>query len=120
MKKILVVEDDKYLRDVIVEKLKKENYDVIEAIDGETGWQMTVNNKPDLVVLDIILPVLNGFDYLARVKKDQEVSKIPVIILSNLGQVEDIERGKSLGAKDYMVKAHFTPTDLVNKVKQYV
>jgi len=120
MKKILVIEDDKYLRDIIVEKLKKESFDVIEAIDGEAGWKMTLNHHPDLVILDIILPILNGFDYLELVRKDPGVSAIPVIILSNLGQPDDIERGKNLGVKDYMVKAHFTPKDLVDKVKQYV
>ena len=64
--------------------------------------------------------VLNGFDYLARVKKQSDLAKIPVIILSNLGQAEDVEKGMSLGAKDYMIKAHFTPTDLIEKIKQYV
>ncbi len=120
MKKILVIEDDKYLRDVIVEKLKKEDYDVIEAVDGETGWQLTANHHPDLVLLDIILPVLNGFDYLTRLKEQLDLKKIPVVILSNLGQAEDIERGKSLGAKDYIIKAHFTPDDLMEKIRQYI
>ena len=64
MKKILVIEDDKYLRDLIVEKLKKEQFEVLEAIDGEVGWKMTNNHHPDLVILDIVLPLLNGFDYL--------------------------------------------------------
>ena len=120
MKKILVVEDDKYLRDIIVEKLKRENFEVLEAIDGEVGWKMANNDHPDLVVLDIILPLLNGFDFLELLRKNPEVAQTPVIILSNLGQPDDVERGKTLGAKDYLVKAHFTPKDLVEKVKQYV
>ena len=119
-KTVLVVEDDKYLREVLVEKLAKEGFAVIEAMDGKEGLEMTAKKKPDLVVLDIILPVMNGFDYLEARAKDAGAKGIPVIILSNLGQKEDIERGMKLGAKDYMVKAHFTPNDLIAKVKLYL
>lgn len=115
-KKILVIEDDKYLREVLVEKLKKEGYGVVEAVDGEAGLKETSDEKPDLVVLDIILPLMNGFDYLEAKGKDEALRTIPVIILSNLGQREDVERGMKLGAKDYMVKVHFTPNDLLAKV----
>lgn len=118
MKTILVIEDDKYLRDVLVEKLKKEGFEVSEAIDGESGLAMTAEKKPDLVVLDIILPLMNGFDYLDAKIKQETLAQIPVIILSNLGQREDVERGMKLGAKDYIVKAHFTPNDLISKVKK--
>ena len=114
-KKILVVEDDKYLREVLVEKLKKEGYAVEQATDGEAGLAMTASVKPDLVILDIILPIKNGFDYLEAKGEDAAIREIPVIILSNLGQREDVERGMKLGAKDYMVKAHFTPNDLIAK-----
>lgn len=117
MKTILVIEDDKYLREVLTEKLKKEGFAVLEAVEGETGLALTVEKKPDLVVLDIILPLLNGFDYLEMKLKNAAIEKIPVIILSNLGQKEDVERGMKLGAKDYMVKAHFTPNDLIAKVQ---
>lgn len=117
MKTILVIEDDKYLREVLVEKLKKERFEVCEAVDGEAGFKMTVEKKPDLVVLDIILPLLNGFDYLEKKANNADIGKIPVIILSNLGQQEDVERGMKLGAKDYVVKAHFTPNDLIAKVQ---
>lgn len=120
MKTIIVIEDDRYLRDVLVEKLKKEGYEVSEAIDGESGLTMTAEKKPDLVVLDIILPLMNGFDYLAAKGKNKDTEKIPVIILSNLGQREDVERGMKLGARDYVVKAHFTPNDLIAKVKKII
>lgn len=119
-KKILVIEDDQYLRDLIVEKLKRENFEVFEAVDGEVGWKMTNNHHPDLVILDIILPLLNGFDYLEMLRKKPDVAQTQVIILSNLGQPDDVERGKNLGVKDYLVKAHFTPNDLVDKVKQHL
>lgn len=119
-KTVLVIEDDKYMREVLVAKLAKEGLDVLEAIDGSTGLDMTAKKKPDLVILDIILPIMNGFDYLEAKGKVAEIASIPVIILSNLGQREDVERGMKLGAKDYMVKAHFTPNDLIAKVKKIV
>lgn len=117
---VLVVEDDKYMREVLVAKLGKEGFAVLEAVDGSTGLDMTAKKKPDLVVLDIILPLMNGFDYLEAKGKVPAIAKIPVIILSNLGQREDVERGMKLGAKDYLVKAHFTPNDLIAKVKAHI
>mgnify|MGYP001569954208 CR=1 FL=1 len=117
---VLVIEDDKYMREVLVAKLMKENFEVLEAIDGSTGLDMTAKKKPDLVVLDIILPMMNGFDYLEAKAKVAAIASIPVIILSNLGQREDVERGMKLGAKDYLVKAHFTPNDLMAKVREYI
>lgn len=119
-KTVLVVEDDKYMREVLVAKLGKEGFDVCEAVDGSMGLDMTAKKKPDLVVLDIILPVMNGFDYLEAKAKVPTIASIPVIILSNLGQREDVERGMKLGAKDYLVKAHFTPNDLMAKVRSYL
>ncbi len=119
-KTVLVIEDDKYMREVLVAKLAKEGLDVLEAIDGSTGLDMTAKKKPDLVVLDIILPIMNGFDYLEAKGKVAEIASIPVIILSNLGQREDVERGMKLGAKDYLVKAHFTPNDLIAKVRTHI
>lgn len=119
-KTVLVVEDDKYMREVLVAKLDKEGFAVLEAMDGSTGLDMTAKKKPDLVILDVILPVMNGFDYLDAKAKVAAIASIPVIILSNLGQREDVERGMKLGAKDYLVKAHFTPNDLIAKVKAYL
>lgn len=119
-KTVLVVEDDKYMREVLVAKLGKEGFEVYEAMDGSAGLDMTAQRKPDLVVLDIILPVMNGFDYLEAKAKVSAIAAVPVIILSNLGQREDVERGMKLGAKDYLVKAHFTPNDLMVKVRAHI
>lgn len=116
--KILVVEDDKFLRELISQKLAKEGYNVCEAVDGEDGVKKIKQEKPDLVLLDLILPGIDGFEVLSQTKEDSEVSKIPVIILSNLGQREDIERGLKLGAVDYLIKAHFTPGEIIEKVKK--
>jgi len=118
MKKILIVEDDKFLRELISQKIAKEGYDVYEAIDGEEGIEKIKEIKPDLILLDLILPGIDGFEVLTRIKEDIGTSEIPVIILSNLGQREDVERGLKLGAVDYMIKAHFTPGEIIDKVKR--
>ena len=115
---VLVVEDDKFLRELISQKLVKEGYNISQAVDGEEGLKKIKEEKPDLVLLDLILPGIDGFEVLVRAKEEQEVAKIPVIILSNLGQKEDIEKGIKLGAFDYLVKAHFTPGEIIEKIKR--
>lgn len=115
-KTILIVEDDKFLRELIAQKLAKEGYEVLTTIDGEEGITQIREKKPDLVLLDLILPGIDGFEVLSRMKADQNLAKIPVVILSNLGQKEEIERGFKLGANDYMIKAHFTPREIIDKV----
>jgi DNA-binding response OmpR family regulator len=116
-KKILIIEDDKFLRELMTRKLLSLEYEVVSAADGEEGLQKIKSEKPDIVLLDLILPGINGFDVLAKAKKDPQIAKIPIIILSNLGQSEDIEKGLKLGAQDFLVKAHFTPQEIVNKLK---
>ncbi len=115
---ILIIEDDKFLRQLIAQKLLKEGYDVSEAIDGEEGLKKVKEEKPDLVLLDLILPGIDGFEVLSQLGKDESLSQIPVIILSNLGQKEDVERGLNLGAIDYLIKAHFTPGEIIEKIKK--
>ncbi len=116
-KKILIVEDDKFLRELISQKLVKEGYDIVEAVDGEEGVKKVKEDKPDLVLLDLILPGADGFEVLSRVKSDPLLVPIPIIILSNLGQKDDIEKGLKLGAVDYLIKAHFTPAEIIEKIK---
>ncbi|MFA5431318.1 MAG: response regulator [Candidatus Paceibacterota bacterium] len=116
-KKILLIEDDKFLRELMSKKLITLGYDVVSAADGESGLVMIKETKPDVVLLDLILPGINGFEVLEKAKQDPETVDIPVVILSNLGQGEDIEKGLVLGAKDFLVKAHFTPQEIVNKLK---
>ncbi|NQU82661.1 MAG: response regulator, partial [Parcubacteria group bacterium] len=119
MSKVLVIEDDKFLRELIVRKLSGEKeLDIVDAADGETGLKVFEKEKPNLVLLDLILPGIDGFEVLSQIKQNPALSSIPVIILSNLGQKTDIDKGIKLGAIDYMVKAHFTPNEIVNKVKQ--
>jgi CheY-like chemotaxis protein len=116
-KKILLIEDDKFLRELMNKKLLTLGYEVVSAADGESGLVMIKETKPDVVLLDLILPGINGFEVLEKAKQDPEIANIPVVILSNLGQGEDIEKGLALGAKDFLVKAHFTPQEIVNKLK---
>ncbi|MDI6882936.1 MAG: response regulator [Patescibacteria group bacterium] len=118
MSKILIIEDDKFLRELIARKLSQENYKILEAIEGEEGLKKIKTEKPNLVLLDLILPGIDGFEVLSQMNEDPVLAQVPVIILSNLGQREDIERGLKLGAVDYLVKAHFTPNEIIEKVKQ--
>ena len=115
---VLVVEDDQFLRDLIVKKLEEEGVKTIQAIDGEEGIRLIRESKPALVLLDLILPGIDGFEVLKQAKSDPATKDIPVVILSNLGQKDDIERGLEMGAKDYLIKAHFTPGEIVQKVKE--
>lgn len=116
--KILIVEDDQFLRDLFVMKLKKEGAKVIEAEDGEEALNKVKSEMPDLVLLDIVLPKLDGFEALKRIKSDETISKIPVIFLTNLGQQDEIDRGLRLGANSYIIKAHFTPSEVVAKIQE--
>ena len=116
-KTILIIEDDKFLRELIARKLIKEGYEVSEAVDGEEGMKKVKEEKPDLVLLDLILPGIDGFEVLSRMREESALASIPVIILSNLGQREDVEKGLRMGAVDYLIKAHFTPGEIIEKIK---
>ncbi len=119
-KKVLIVEDDKFLRELIVKKLSNEGYDVLEAADGEQGLQQIKDARPELVLLDLILPGIDGFEVLSQKREDPFAASIPVIILSNLGQKEDVDKGLNLGATDYLIKAHFTPGEIIEKVRNII
>ena len=116
-RKVLIVEDDKFLRELIVKKVTTEGYEVSAAVDGEEGVKKAKETRPDLVLLDLILPGIDGFEVLSQIKQDPGLASIPVIILSNLGQKEDVEKGLKLGATDYLIKAHFTPGEIIEKIK---
>jgi DNA-binding response OmpR family regulator len=119
-KNILIVEDDDFFRELIAKRLSSEGYDISEAIDGEQGMEKIKEGNVDLVILDILLPGIDGFEVLSRVKEDSSVSSIPVVILSNLGQKEEVEKGMQLGATDYLIKAQVTSDEIVNKVKSVI
>ncbi|KKU80544.1 MAG: response regulator receiver domain protein (CheY-like) [Parcubacteria group bacterium GW2011_GWA1_47_8] len=114
---ILVVEDDKFLRELLVRKLLNEGFVVENAIEARVAFEILEKKKPSIILLDLILPGVSGFEILARIKEDPKLADVPVIILSNLGQKEDVDRAMALGAKDFMVKANFTLDEIVTKVR---
>ncbi len=116
--KILVVEDDAFLAGMYVTKLNLEGFDVEVAENGEQGLKQALEVKPRIILLDIILPKMSGFDVLQDLKKDPKTKDIPVILLTNLGQREDVKKGLDLGAVDYLIKAHFMPSEVVEKIKK--
>lgn len=120
MPTIVLVEDDQFLGGLIAEKLGKEGYKVVRALDGNEGVAKTKEARPDLVLLDIILPGLNGFDVIQKLKEDPQTNAIPVVMLTNLGQREDVDKAMALGARDYLIKAHFTPSEIIEKVASLV
>lgn len=116
--KILMIEEDRFLRKIYRNKLSRADLEFIEATNGIEGLNKVISEKPNLVLLDIILPRKNGFDVLIEMKMNPKTRDIPVIILSNLGQEADIERGLALGAQDYLVKTDVSLTEVVQKVKE--
>lgn len=119
-KKILVIEDEHPLSAILEERLLDEGYTVVIAIHGEEGWQKTKTEEPDLVILDIILPRLDGFVYLRRLRDHKTLHLTPVIILSNLGQDEDVKQGKELGAVDYMVKSNHSLDTIIKRINYHL
>jgi DNA-binding response OmpR family regulator len=118
--KVLVIEDDVFLLRILDVKLSREGLNVIKAVDGEQAVDLTLKEIPDLILLDLILPKKDGFDVLREIKDNPKTQAIPVLILSNLGQEVDIERGLELGAVDYLVKTRFSINAVIEKVKQYL
>ena len=116
--RLAIIEDDKFLRDLIVRKLTNEGFEVKEAETGEDGLEVLRKTPPQLLLLDILLPGMSGYEVLEAIKKDDKLRNIPVIMLSNLGQKEEIERAESLGAKDFLIKAKYTPGEIVARVKE--
>lgn len=114
---ILFVEDDQFLQRVMTQKLENENMAVLPASNGEEALETLREKRPDLVLLDLLLPGIGGFEVLEQMKQMDRVKDVPVLILSNLGQKEDVDRGMKLGASDYLVKAHFTPSEVIVKIK---
>jgi len=117
---ILVIEDDKFLRELLVRKLGGEGFDVKNAIEAESAFAILDERKPKMIFCDLILPGVDGFEILKRLKSDTKTADIPVVILSNLGQKEDYEKAMALGAKDFMVKANFTLDEIVAKARAIV
>lgn len=115
--KILIVEDDRYISKMYQLKLSLEGYDVQVAENGKQGVDKVKEFMPDIMLLDILMPELDGFEVLKIVKADDATKNIPVLIMSNLGQEDHVEKGMKLGAIGYVVKSQYTPSKVVEKIK---
>lgn len=117
-KTVLLVEDDEFLRTLAAKRLDKDGYGVAVAVDGDSAFNVAKETKPNLIVLDLLLPGQDGFEVLQKIKSDDSLKAIPVIVFSNLGQKEDIDRANYLGAASFLVKSNFTLDDLLEKVRE--
>jgi len=117
-KKILLVEDDPFLIDIYSTKLKDAGFEVLVSDEGEEVLGKVKEENPDLLLLDIVLPEIDGWEILRRIKSEEKFKELKVIILSNLGQKEEVEKGMDLGAVSYLIKAHYTPSQVVEEVKK--
>jgi len=120
MKKILLVEDEEIMISLLQKKLTNEGYEVSVARDGEEGLKAMREVRPDLVLLDIIMPKMGGFEVMEEMNKDKELKKIPVIVISNSGQPVELDKAQKLGAKDWLIKTEFDPQEVIDKVKKQV
>jgi DNA-binding response OmpR family regulator len=119
-KQILVVEDDSFLKDMLAQRLSQHSYEVLYASDGEEAINTIQDTVPDLVLLDLLLPGTGGFEVLKEIRNNEPTAEIPVVILSNLGQQEDINKGKQLGATDFLIKSNHGLDEIVDKIKEYL
>ena len=116
--RIILAEDDDFLREICETKLKKEGFVVSAACDGAEALALIEKENPEIILLDVIMPKMDGFEVLKSIKKIPEKASIPVIMLTNLGQTSEIEKGFALGAEDYIIKAHFTVGEIIEKVRE--
>lgn len=116
-KKVLLVEDDRFLGDLLAKHFTQEGFLFDLAVDGESALKKAEEMKPDLVLLDLLLPGIDGYEVLKQLKANSVLAHTPVIILSNLGQKDEIEKAMALGAVDFLVKVKFDLAEIVSKVK---
>jgi len=118
MKRIIFIEDEPALQKILKETLSKAGFEVIQAMDGKTGLDLVKSEKPNLVLLDLILPKMDGFEVLEKIKTDPEIKEIPVIVLTNLESINDVEKALGLGANTYLVKENYSLEEVVEKIKK--
>lgn len=119
-KSIVIVEDDRFLSSLMKARLEKDGFVVLQAFDGAEAIQLFKEKTPDLVILDLIMPKVTGFEVLQSISLTPQLQKVPVVILSNLAQDSDIEKARQLGAKEYFVKIKVSIDDLVGRIKNLV
>jgi DNA-binding response OmpR family regulator len=118
LKKILFIEDERALQKTFHAILKEKGYELISAYDGESGLRLAKEEKPDLILLDLILPKIHGLDVLEALKKDPATKEIPVIVLTNVEQIDAVQRALELGATTYLVKAQYTIEEVLEKIEK--
>lgn len=119
-KKIMIIEDDSFVMDIYQTKLSQAGYEIIEAVNGIDAIKKLEKETPDLLLLDIVMPYVDGLEVLKKVKEDERLKNIPVILLTNLSQKEEVDKGLELGANDYLIKSHFTPSEVLEKIEIYL
>jgi len=119
-KKILIIEDEEIMVGLLQRKLTAEGYEVSVARDGEEGLKIMKEVNPDLILLDIIMPKMGGFEVMEEMNKDKKLKKIPVIVISNSGQPVELDRAQKLGAKDWLIKTEFDPQEVIDKVVKQI
>ena len=115
--KVFIIDDDPFVLDMYVLKFKEEGFEVVTASSGKNAVLRIKEEKPNIILLDVIMPMIDGFEILRSLQKENLDPKPKIIFLTNFGQKEDVERGLQLGADDYIIKAHFTPREVVEKIK---
>ena len=118
MKKILIIEDEEVLSNLLQKKLNQEGYQVDITGNGQKGLEKIRKDKPDLILLDIVMPKMGGFEVMEELNKDKELKDIPIIVISNSGQPVELDRIKELGARDWLIKTNFDPQEVIDKVKK--
>jgi len=119
-KKILIIEDEEIIHSLLQKKLAEEGYEVSIATNGVEGLEKMKKAKPDLVLLDIIMPEKGGFEVMEEMQRDESLRGIPVIVISNSGQPVELDRAKELGARDWLIKTEFDPQEVIEKVKKQI
>jgi DNA-binding response OmpR family regulator len=121
-KKILIIEDDSFVMDIYKTKLTQEGFDVDTADNGMEALKKIEKEKvrPDLMLLDIVMPYVDGLEVLKKVRSISEMKTVPIIMLTNLSQKEEVDEGMALGANDYLIKSHFTPSEVLEKINKYL
>ena len=116
--KILIIDDDPFILDMYVLKFTDNGFTIETASDGKAGLEKISSFKPDIVLLDVIMPKMDGFEVVKKLNEEKKEHPFKILFLTNFGQKEDVEKGMSMGADGYIIKANFTPTEVVEKVRE--
>jgi DNA-binding response OmpR family regulator len=120
MAKILFIEDDPLINKIYSTRLKADGHEVFTAENGEEGLKIAMDNNPDIVILDVMMPRVDGFEVLEKLRDDDRFKLKPIIMYSNLNNEEEIKRAKQMGVTEFVIKANLSPTQMVEKIKQYI